>query len=184
MKKMENLKDILKKYILGMFFSYVLICVFYYAFIFTSQKEKLFNLKKKKDTIEFNYLKIKITPEFVNDMEKTLRIGENKVKNFEWLTISSDPGLALYNYLYPICQENNLTIIGMENIENYKKIKLKDKYFVWQIELSGNFLNLLKAIDKIENGEKYLRIDTIEIKSPWEGENTVYDLTILGIKKK
>ena len=184
MKKMETLKDIFKKYVLWMFFSYILICVFYYAFIFTSQREKLHNLKKEKDTIEFNYLKIKIAPEFVNDMEKILRIGKDKIKNFEWLANSPDAGLALYNYLYPICQENNLSIIEMENIENYKKIKLKDKYFIWKIELSGNFLNLLKVIDKIEKGEKYLRIETIEIKSPWEGENTVYDLIILGIKKK
>jgi len=184
MKKMETLKDIFKKYVIWMLFSYILICILYYAFIFTGEREKLLNLKKEKNTIEFNYLKIKIAPEFVNDTEKTLRMGEDKVKNFEWLAISSDPGLALYNYLYPICQENNLNIIELENIENYKKIKLKDKYFVWQIELSGNFLNLLKVIDKIERGERYLRIETIKIKSPWEGENTVYNLTILGMKKK
>jgi len=184
MKKMENLKDIFKKYVLWMFFSYILIVVAYYAFVFTKQREKILKLKEKKDTIEFNYFKIKISPDFINDIEKILRRGKDKIKNFEWLANSSDPGLALYNYLYPICQKNNLSIIEMENIENFRKIKLKDRYFIWQVELSGNFLNLLKVIDKIENGGKYLRIETIKIKSPWEGENAVYDLIILGMKKK
>lgn len=180
---METLKSIFKKYVIWMLFSYILIWIVYYTFIYTNQKEKLLKLKEEKEMVEFNYLKIKIAPGFVNDMEKVVEKGKKKVRNFEWLSNSQDPGLALYNYLYPLCQQNNISFIEMENIENVRKLKLKERYFVWKIELSGSFLNLLKVIDKIENGEKYLRIEEIKIKSPWEGEKIIYDLTILGIKK-
>lgn len=166
-----------KRYLFWSFVSYIFLFSFLYAFIIIPQKNKITKMKTEKELIEYNYLKLKNSPKFFNEIKSTINIANDKIKNFEWLNYGDDPNLLLYEYIDGIATKNGLEIIELKRDEKNDEI-----YYRWNLKLRGDYGKLVYFIYNVEKGEKYLKIEEIEVV-PGEENNNFFNLKIAGIKK-
>ncbi|MCX7917343.1 MAG: hypothetical protein N2589_04370 [bacterium] len=175
---MKNLVNIVKRWIFFIIISYIFIIVLFLVLVIIPQKNQIIKYKTEKELLEYNYLKIKNTPSFFNAIERTIKIIEDKINNFEWLNFSDDPTLTVYEYLEKLSSKSGNEIISMKKAENKS-----DQYYVWEIKVHGNFSNFISFLYDLENGNKYLKIEEIEILSG-EKEKDFFNLKIAGIKRE
>lgn len=174
---MKDLISILKRWILWIIISYLFIISLFFVALFIPQKNQIIKYKTEKNLLEYNYLKIKNNPNFFKSIEKMVEMAENKVYDFEWLNYSDDPNLTIYEYLEELSKKTGMEIISVKNSD-----KKNDLYYLWEVELSGNFKNFIYFINTIETEKRYLKIEEIEILSS-DKENDFFKLKIAGIKK-
>ncbi len=173
------MKEILKtKWIFWSLFSYFIIFSFFYVFVLIPQKNFIIKNKTEKELLEYNYLKIKGSPKFVKNILNTIAIAENKIKKFEWLNYEDDPNFALYQYLENLSKNTGIEIISLSEDEKDKE----GLYYFWNLKLMGDYSQFLSFIYRIETGEKYLKIEEIELIKGEEGKN-FYIIKIAGIKE-
>jgi len=175
------MKEIIKvKWIFWALFSYFIIFSFFYVFVLIPQKNFILKNKTDKELLEYNYLKIKGSPKFINNILNTVAIAEDKIKKFEWLKYEDDPNFALYQYLESISKNTGMEIISLS--EDEKSKEKEGLYYFWNLKLIGDYSKFLSFIHNIETGEKYLKIEEIELIKGEEGKN-FYNIKIAGIKE-
>ncbi len=175
------MKEIIKaRWIFWALFSYFIIFSFFYVFIIIPQKNLILKSKTEKELLEYNYLKIKGSPKFFQNVLHTVAIAEEKIKNFEWLNYDDDPNFAFYLYIENVAKDSGIEIISISQDEKSKE--KENIYYLWDVKLMGNFPQLLSFIYNIEKGKKYLKIEEIEVTRGEENGN-FYNLKIAGIKE-
>ncbi|MCM8804799.1 MAG: hypothetical protein NC833_06060 [Candidatus Omnitrophica bacterium] len=175
---MKDLINILKRMIIGIIVSYVFVIGLFFVLVILPQKNQIIKYKTEKELLEYNYMRVKNNPTFFHSIKKIISIAEDKIKNFEWLTLSDDPNLAIYEYLENLSLKTGTEIITIKNIPDKN-----DLYYLWEVKLQGDFRNFIPFIWEIENGQKYLRIEEIEVLSNEEKNKDFFNVKIAGIKK-
>ncbi|MCM8767458.1 MAG: hypothetical protein NC921_01570 [Candidatus Omnitrophica bacterium] len=174
---MKEIFNIIKRKILWVILSYVFVIILFWVIIFIPQKNQIIKNKIEKDLLEYNFLRIKNNPTFFESIGKTLKIAENLISNFEWLTYSDDPNLAFYEHIANLSNKTGVEIVSIKNTLDNSEI-----YYSWEVRLKGDYKNFIDFIYKIETDEKYLKIEEIEVLTG-EEENEFFNLKISGIKK-
>jgi Tfp pilus assembly protein PilO len=174
------------KLIFWLLFLYCVIFLLFYVFVLIPQKNLMLKNKTEKEILEYNYLKIKSSPKFLNTLLNNVSMVEDKIKKFEWLIYEDDPNLALYQYLEDVSKNTGIEIIylsGEEKRKTEEKSKEKETpYYFWNLKLMGDFSQFLSFVYNIETGEKYLKIEEIELIKG-EKEKNFYNIKIAGIKE-
>ena len=167
----------IKKYAVWMLISYAAIILVFYTFFLLPQRRFIYEVKAEKETVEYYYLKIKNIPVVFDTINKTLSVVKDEINYFEWLANTDDPNFLMFQYLGEKAEKHNLELSLLErNLKDEKS----SKYYVWKAKLVGSFPDLLKFLYEVETGDKYLKIDEIEVGK--EGEKVFFDLKIVGIK--
>lgn len=174
---MKDFYKILKRCFLWIIISYILIIGIFTVIILIPQKNQIVKYKTEKNLLEYNYLKIKSDPSFLQSINKTIELSEEKLYNFEWLNYSDDPNLAIYEYLEEISPKELIEIVSIKKLENPS-----DLYYFWEVKLIGNFRGFIYFINHIETGKRYLKVEEIEV-SKGEIEKDIFNLKIAGVKK-
>lgn len=160
-----------------MLLSYVVIILVFYIFLLLPQRKFINEVKVEKETVEYYYLKIKNIPVSFDKINKTFSLVKDEIKYFEWLSYTDDPNLLMFQYLGEKAEKHNLELSILErNLKDEKS----SKYYIWKAKLVGSFPDLLKFLYDIEAGDKYLKVDEIEVGK--EGEKDFFDLKLVGIK--
>jgi len=175
--KMKEYIIYIKKYAVWMLISYIVVILVFYTFFLLPQRRFINEVKAEKETVEYYYLKIKNIPVVFDTINKTLSVVKGEIKYFEWLANTDDPNFLMFQYLGEKAEKYNLELSILErNLKDEKS----SKYYIWKTKLVGSFPDLLKFLYEVETGDKYLKIDEIEVGK--EGEKVFFDLKIVGIK--
>ena len=160
-----------------MLFSYVVVIFGFYVFLLLPQRKFINEAKAEKETAEYYYLKVKNIPTVFDSINKTFSLAKDEIKYFEWLIDTDDPNFLIFQYIGEKAEKNNLKLALLErDLKN----KENSQYFIWKAKLVGSFPDLLKFLYDIETGDKYLKIDEIEVGQ--EEGKTFFDLKIVGIQ--
>ena len=177
---MKNWLNYLKKWLGWIILSYIIVIVVFYVFVLLPQKNLIIKYKIEKNLVEYNYFKVKNSPQFLNSIRQTVLLAENKIKNFEWFNSSDDPNFTLFQYLAEKSEKHGLEFVLLER--DLKAEKKKKPYYIWKAKFIGHFPQLLEFLYDIETEKKYLRVDEIEI-FPGEEGKTFFYLKFIGVKE-
>ncbi len=164
-------------YILGAIISYVFIWFCLGSCLLQHKVQKIQKLKEEKEQLEYDYLRLKKSPLFLEKVGKTAVEVQEKVLQYTWLANSLDPNLSFFEYISDILSRNKLVLQEMNEVKDEESGK---KYFIWTVRVEGRYQNMIKAVNELERGKRYLKITRIDITP---GEKTVFNLTVLGLKK-
>jgi len=164
-------------YILGAVISYVFIWFCLGSCLLRQKVQKIQKLKEEKEQLEYDYLRLKKSPVFLKKVGETVVEVQEKILQYTWLAKSPDPSLSFFEYLSDVLSRNKLVLQEMSEAKDEESGK---KYFIWTVRVEGSYQNMIKAVHDLERGKKYLKITRIDITP---GEKTVFNLTILGLKK-
>lgn len=177
------LEQLIKKHLVWMLISYIVIAVLVHTFFLGPQKGAMQQYQKEKDEIEYAYTKIN-SPVFLESLNKTIISATIKTDDFLWLDKDIDRGLALYNYLYLLADKSNVELLSVSAEEktsaSTKKTEAEKLYYRWKVKLTGSFPDVVSFIEKIENSRKFLIVYEIFIQNSEHG--VIYELTLLGLK--
>ncbi len=182
------LVHLIKKYLVWMVLSYILIAGIVYHFIFIPQGAKIEKYKVEKSGVEYTYMKITSSPSFINSLNEAIRKAVVKSNDFEWVDAGNvDASLTFYNYIAETAKKTNLDLLETTALKNNsaKEARLAKTYYTWTVMFSGNFQDVMRFIDEIEHNRRFLMIREISVISRGTGpeDKPLYDLVFRGIKK-
>jgi len=170
------------KYIILAVITYYVLWQVSYLFIFKAQSRQIHMLKDKINTLGYDFSEIKKYPDFIGPLSSTVSLADNTVSGFNWIGEYPDPNLALFEYLSTVAGQNGVEVVDMKINDPQDK-----KYFSWDIKFKGSFQDILKMINALESGQRYVKIEKMEIVSSDEqtssGKRSLFNFTILCIKK-
>ncbi len=183
------LVNLIKKYMIWMLLSYIVVSQLVHNFLIVPQNKTIAKCKDEKARVEYDYMMITATPEFINSLDNVIKEANKKTENFTWTDGQGiDAGLTFYNYIYTMAKKANLDLIQVSTVERRSgsKSSSKDKlYYTWKVLLTGGFPDVLSMIDSIERSQRFLVLEDITIiRDKDADEGARYDLTFLGIKKE
>ena len=112
------LTHLIKKYIIWMVLSYIVAGLIIHTFLIIPQNNTMAKLKYEKTRIEYDYIKITSSREFIVSMDNTIKNAHNQVMNFTWTDSEQvDAGLNFYNYIYTMAKKANLELIYVSMIK-------------------------------------------------------------------
>ncbi|HOK79566.1 MAG TPA: hypothetical protein PK303_02610 [bacterium] len=144
--------------------------------VIRQQQTILQQYRNEKTSLEYDYMKLKNYPDYVNTIRKTINNAGNKLNQFLWINTGYDPNLMVFQHISSIAERLNLEITGFQPAE-----KVDEKYYTWNVSCKGNFSGILSFINGIETSQKFLKIDSVEITSFEDGISV--SLKVSGIKK-
>jgi hypothetical protein len=179
------LSHLIKKYLVWMVLSYIVVAVLVYNFILIPQKSTIEEYRVEKSRIEYNYMKITSSPEFINSLDETIEMAAAQKRNFIWVESENiDAGLTFYNYVYMMTKKANLDLLQVSVLEGQSARRQKEKlYYAWNVKTAGSFPDVLYMISEIEHSKKFLILEDITITEGKADDNkTLYDFIFLGLK--
>ncbi|HOL21310.1 MAG TPA: hypothetical protein PLQ41_00450 [bacterium] len=182
-----SVKYLIKRHLVWMIISYIVIGIAVYIFFLSPQKKIIQEQQKEKNEIEYAYMKITSSPSFLKSLNEAVVVATLKKNDFLWLDKDIDRGLALYNYLYSLSRKTKVDLLEIVSEEKTsttaKKTEEEKLYYRWKVKLTGSFPDIVSFIDEIENSRKFLIVREIYIsrgKGPYKG--AIYEITFLGLK--
>ena len=182
------LAHLIKKYLIWMLLSYIIIYGIAHTFIIIPQITTIEKYRAVKAQAEYNYMKMTGSPAFLNSLETTIKNALIKTQDFEWVENEDvNPTLAFYNYIYILAKKRNLKLIEMSCIKELggQKTQKAQSYHIWDVRFNGSFQNLLKFIEEVETGRKFVIIEEITVtQSRQENKSQpIYNMVFLCLKK-
>ena len=176
----------LRKHLIWMIPSYIFIALLANHFLILPQNKMIEQFKQEKEKVEYDYMSI-TTADFINSLDKVIKESNIQIENFSWVDSKDiDPTLNFYNYIYTKAKEANLDLVKISILDYYfeKKDPKAKQYYVWNVQFTGNFSNVLSMINIVENNQKFVRIEEIKITAGIEqDESATYNFIFLAIKR-
>jgi len=144
--------------------------------VLKQQHRTLDEYKNQRAKLEYDYLRIKNYPDYIETIKSSLQQANTKLKDFLWLTDGYDPNLVLFRHIVSIADSSHIEIIGLEPID-----KNDEKYYYWNISFKGDISGILRLINGIEKSRKFLKIESTEISKSEDGISVV--IIVSGLKK-
>jgi len=163
--------------------SYALVWMIFNILLVNPQRRTLAGFRQKKARIEYDFLKIKNTPQFIAEVAGMVQAAEAKRASFLWLTETGDPNLALFDHLSRLAEQRHLVLAQMQRKESVNPGGKKTPYFFWQVRFEGTVLNMMLLMDDIENSPHYLKITELDL-APGEDGKALFTIIIAGLKKQ
>jgi len=178
------LVHLIKKYLIWMVLSYIVVALLVYNFVIVPQKSTIEKYNAEKARMEYNHMKITSSPDFINSLDKAIKTAAVQKRNFIWVESENiDSGLTFYNYVYTMTKKANLDLLQVSVLENSARREKEKLYYAWNVKTAGSFPDVLHMISEIEHSKKFLILQEITItEGKADGNKTLYDFTFLGLK--
>jgi len=177
---MKNWRNYVRRYLIWMGASYVLIFAAFQAWVFQPQRREVVEAKAKRARIEQTYVMVKSSQNFLNSLAVGIGMVNARLGDFKWLSASPDPNNTLFQRIGGMAEKQRLKLISLQRIEDREK---GTPYFCWRLQFQGRFPDVLRFVNDVENSPQYLRIEEIEIVPDEDGQS-VFSITVLGIKQR
>ena len=159
-----------------MLISYGIIGFFLNRAVLRPQENRLAACKEEKNRVEYEYLKLKNTPEFVSVVGKTVGLAQKTLSEFSWLQEECDPNLLCFKRVSEAADNAGVAFVRFERLDAQETTK----YYVWKADFQGPFYRVCDLLRALEEDPRYLKIDAIEVQSGEEAP--LVRTTILGIR--
>ncbi len=184
------LMHLFKKYVVWMVLSYVLAGILIYRVFIAPQNKTIEDCNAEKARIEYDYMKITSSPEFVRSLDRAVSTASARTRDFIWADAEPgiDAGLVFYNYVYGMSKKaavELLHVLSSDGRSSARRTQKDNLYYTWNVKIAGGFPDVLYMINEIEYGRKFLAIEEINITRGRDADSihTLYDVVFLGLKK-
>jgi Tfp pilus assembly protein PilO len=170
---------VVKKYLIWMSLSYILLYVVFHFFVFARFKEELGKNKSTKREIENKYLSMKrLSKQITEKHQGIFDTSFPKINAMHWLQ-SDDPNFVFYNHIAQTAEKQGVIF---EMFKREKDDKEQNRYYTWQVGLQGKFFNILNFINEIESDPKYLKINDMTMNSGKKDGIVFFEIKLSGVK--
>ena len=143
--------------------------------VIKQQHRILQQYRDEKESLEYDYMKLKNYPDHINTIRKTIDNAGNKLDRFLWINKGYDPNLMMFQHISLIAEKSNLQIMDFQPAD-----RDNEKYYTWSVSCKGTFPGILNLVNGIENSSRFLKIESIEITSLEDGISV--SLKVSGIR--
>jgi len=145
-------------------------------FVMQQQQKMLKEYREIRAKLEYDYMRLRESPEYVQTIQKTINYAKEKINGFIWLNSDYDPNLLFFQHISSLAEKAGVQIVSIQPVD-----RNNEKYYFWNVALKGSFSDILHLIKNIESSQKFLKIESAEITNAEDGLEIT--IKISGINK-
>ncbi len=143
---------------------YFLLCLFFVVFLIYPELNKIKAISEKISSTKSNLNLIEAKRKNIENFAKILPKIKDNLKELENSMVSKDFPVDFVGFLEDVAKEKNLAF------EFLSSHQLEDS-IVFGAKILGNFVDVLRFLEKVENCQYLVEFEKVSISKPSEKEN-------------